>query len=328
MRNYSKVAKQGVLICTAIFGLIVSSSVFAEQLEFRKSESPSTIDYFYQWRDLNDEEQTLSFQLDKQQVGNNYRHFKALRPSLLHMHSLRELKKAVAKLDRRQGQVTLLPRVERIEFNLKSMDQDWIAQTSQTLKDVYESSLTSYLKKEHYIEFDDFKPLSEGITFKPDHVRFILENPEPAMPIIKALKSKLPNATPRQMATFILGWIQTIPYDEIEDRATSNGAGFVPPIHLINQNKGDCDSKVTLMAHLMKIMYPNLRMAIIYLPKHALLGMNISYLQEDETIDIEGYSYALVEPVGPAQVKFADAAESSLRHIKSNMYKTELVKPL
>lgn len=318
--------KTMLCLITSVSFVIHSLPSVAEQLDFRKFESGTDIEYHYEWKDINDDVQTLSFKLDKKEVGNNYRHFKALRPSLLHMYSLRELKKAVAKLDRRQGSVELLPRVEQIEFSLKSKNKDWLKQTSQTLEKVYAESLSSYLKKEHYIEFDDFSPLSKSITFKPDHVRFILENTTAAQPIVDALKAKLPNATPRQMATFMLSWIQTIPYDEIEDRSTSNGAGFVPPIHLLNQNKGDCDSKVTLMAHLMKMIYPNLRMAIVFLPKHALLGMNISYLQDDETIDIDGYSYALIEPVGPALIEFASAAESSMRHIKSGMYKTELIK--
>ncbi|QTH64895.1 hypothetical protein J1N51_05455 [Psychrosphaera ytuae] len=315
-----------ILFASVFFIITNSHYTNAEQLDFSKHETSSTIEYSYQWKDKDDTIQQLNFALDKRLVGNNYRHFKALRPSLLRMYSIRELKKAIAKLDPRKGSVKLLPRVEDIEFEISSRDTSWIKQTSQQLKKVYEQSLKNYLAKELYIEFDDFRPLADTVTFKPDHVRFILEQPEPIQPLIEALKQKRPNATPREMASFLLGWIQTIPYDEMVERATSNGAGFVPPIHLINQNKGDCDSKVTLMAHIMRQLYPNLRMAIIYLPQHALLGMNISYLQDDKTIEIDGYDYALLEPVGPALIGFADAAESSLRYIDSKMYRTELVK--
>lgn len=318
-------------LCLVTIKIVVSLSLifplraYSEQLEFIKSDVGGSIHYYYQWRDLDDNIQELSFALKKSDIGNNYRHFKALRPSLLHMYSLRELKRAIAKLDRKKGSVSLLPRVQQIEFSITSQDPEWLKETQSTLTSVYETSLKAYLRKEHYIEFDDFISTSDVITFKPDHVRFVLEHPEPASPLVTALRDKHPNATPREMASFLLGWIQSIPYDEMENRATSNGAGFVPPIHLINQNKGDCDSKVTLMAHLMRQLYPKVKMAIVFLPKHALLGMNLSYLQSDETIDIGGYSYTLSEPVGPGLIEFADAAPSSLRHIESGLYRTELL---
>ena len=241
------------------------------------------------------------------------------------MYSLRELKKAASKLDPRKGKIKIQPTKEQVEFSIASSDPDWVVDTQRLLKSVHQDSLKQYLKKEYYTEFNAIGelPTSTTLYFKPDHKRFVLEGTEVTQPIVAAVKEKLPNATARYMAEFLLSWIQTIPYDAIEDRATSSGAGFLPPAQVINNNQGDCDSKTVLLAHLMKQIYPQLRMAIIYLPEHALLGINTSVLAEDKSIEIDGLNFILAETAGPAVIPLADAAESSLRFIDSGLYSIE-----
>ncbi|GAA0303499.1 hypothetical protein GCM10009128_23630 [Psychrosphaera haliotis] len=306
--------------------LVISSfSLCAKQLNFNKYNQGNSIEFNYVWLDENEMQQTFAFQLTKKDLSNEYRHFKALRPSLLRMFSLKQLKIAISELDPRAGKVKILPSQTNIEFTLQSQDPKWPAKTEAKLNQVYLDSLKEYLRQEYYIEFNGIigSEQSNTIHFKPDHQRFVNEGTEATAPIIKALREKMPNATARVMAKFLLSWIQTIPYDEMESRTTSNGAGYLPPIHVLNHNKGDCDSKATLFAHIMKQLYPKLRMVMIYLPEHALLGMNVSVLSDDKSIEVDGLNFVLTEPVGPALIPFADAADSSLRYIDSGIYNIE-----
>ena len=161
--------------------------------------------------------------------------------------------------------------------------------------------------------------------YKPDHLRFAKESAEPLKPVLDEIRKKMPRANARGVAVFLLSWLQTIPYDTMESRAESNGAGFVPPLRLIANNKGDCDSKVTLMASIMKAMFPRLKIALIYIPGHALIGMNVSHLTEDEKLEIDGLDYTLAEPVGPGLLPFAQISEQSKRYISSGYYQVELL---
>lgn len=305
--------------------LIFSVHLNAQQLSFDKKFVDGMYHFDYQWVDDKNNTQHFSFALSAKNVNGDYRHFKALRPSLLHMFQVQKLKQAASQLDRKKGHISILPRVNQVEFEIKSTDQDWINEQSRLLTTLYETSVLEYLQQEYYTEFSGFHQISNTKVYKPDHIRFANESKQSLMPIIKAIRAKHPRANARGVAVFLLSWLQNIPYDAMESRAQSNGAGFVPPIRLISNNKGDCDSKVTLMASIMKAMFPRLRIALVYIPGHALIGMNVSHLEEDEKLEIDGLDYTLAEPVGPALLPFAQISEQSLKYISSGHYQIELL---
>lgn len=305
--------------------LALSFGAAAEQLSFKKKLVKDKYLFSYKWKNEKDVQQDLSFVLNAKNVNGDYRHFKALRPSLLHMFQVRKLKQAASQVDPKKGSVTILPRVNRVEFQIRGTDAKWMEQQSLSLEQVYEASLLDYLHQEYYTEFTGFGHVTGTKIYKPDHIRFAKESVDSLKPIIDAIRAKLPRANARGVAVFLLSWLQSIPYDTMESRAVSNGAGFVPPIRLLSSNKGDCDSKVTLMASIMKAMFPRLRIAIVYVPGHALIGMNVSHLEEDEKLEIDGLDYTLAEPVGPALLPFAQVSEQSLKFIASGNYQIELL---
>lgn len=311
--------------CLSIIALVTCFNVGAQQLLFDKTLVSDKYQFDYRWVDDKDNNRSFSFSLNAKNVNNDYRHFKALRPSLLHMFQVRKLKQAASQIDPKKGNVTILPRVNRVEFQIRSTDQTWIDQQSKSLQNIYETSLLDYLHQEYYTEFSGFHQVANTKIYKPDHIRFAKESRTALSPIIEAIRAKHPRANARGVAVFLLSWLQSIPYDTMESRAVSNGAGFVPPVRLISNNKGDCDSKVTLMASIMKAMFPRLRIAIIYVPGHALIGMNVSHLEEDEKLEIDGLDYTLAEPVGPALMPFAQISDQSSKYIASGNYQIELL---
>ena len=133
--------------------LCMSFSGLTKQLMFEKELGAKDYQFNYKWFNDIGMEQTFSFTLDSSTVNNNYRHFKALRPSLLHMYSVRKLKQAAAQLDPKKGNVTIHSRVNRVEYEIRSTEQTWINQQSQKLSKLYETSLLEYLNQEYYTEF-------------------------------------------------------------------------------------------------------------------------------------------------------------------------------
>ena len=329
LKNAKLLVKEAITINRlfgVIFLLLSVDTVTAKQLIFEKKHQGRSTQFNYQWLDADNKKQSFSFNIANARLNGDFRHFKALRPSLLQMHSLRKLKTAASKIDPRKGQVILQPTYDGIEFTVSGTDPIWIETQSAKLQTLYQQSLTEYLHQEYYIEFDSFHSQQEGnqISYKPDHKRFVKESGKTLESVAKALTDKFPRANARTIATFLLSWIQSIPYNRLESRKTSNGSGFSPPNRLLANNQGDCDSKVVLMAALMREIFPRLRIAIIYIPEHALIGFNISHIQGDEIIDIDGLDYSLAEPTGPAILPIAEIAEQSKRYIDSNIYQYEI----
>lgn len=308
-----------------IASILISFSTLAKQVDFEKHAQGATTKFQYIWQDHDNKQHEFAFDLKTENVNGDYRHFKALRPSLLHMYSVKKLKQAASKLDPKKGVVKIHSRVNRVEYEIRSREQSWINEQSDKLSKLYESSLLEYLHQEYYTEFPGFHRANKSKTYKPDHLRFAKESSDSLAPIITAIREKMPRANARRVATFLLSWLQTIPYSTIESRAESNGSGFLPPIRLLANNKGDCDSKVTLMASIMKAMFPRLRIALVYIPGHALIGMNVSHLADDEKLEVNGLDYTLSEPVGPGLLPFATISDNSKRYIDSGNYLVELL---
>lgn len=321
--KYNWLFMKKLLFLTA--SVLVSFSTLAKQIDFEKFPQGDTTKFHYIWQDHENKQHEFSFDLKTKNVNGDFRHFKALRPSLLHMYSVKKLKQAAAKLDPKKGVVKIHSRVNRVEYEIRSREQSWINDQSNKLSTLYESSLLEYLHQEYYTEFPGFHQANNSKTYKPDHLRFAKESADSLSPIIDAIREKIPRANARRVAMFLLSWLQTIPYSTIESRAESNGSGFLPPIRLLANNKGDCDSKVTLMASIMKAMFPRLRIALVYIPGHALIGMNVSHLADDEKLELDGLDYTLSEPVGPGLLPFATISDNSKRYIDSGNYLVELL---
>ncbi|MDP5040425.1 MAG: hypothetical protein NWQ26_06095, partial [Paraglaciecola sp.] len=129
----------------------------------------------------------------------------------------------------------------------------------------------------------------------------------------------------RIYVNLLLSWVQSIPYNELEDRMSSNGAGFLPPLALIRENIGDCDSKSVLTAGLIRSLLPEIKLVMVYLPQHALLGISLPHRSNEQTFNFGGSDYLLMEPTGPALMPLGTVAASSERAINSRLFSYEQV---
>jgi hypothetical protein len=101
----------------------------------------------------------------------------------------------------------------------------------------------------------------------------------------------------RSVLNGLLLFVQSIPYDALGDRADS--AGFLPPIQLLLENRGDCDSKSVLFAALAHQLYPDLPLAMVLLSGHAYVALGFAPEAFDTSLDYDGRRWTVAEPVGP-----------------------------
>ncbi|TKW61443.1 MAG: hypothetical protein DI628_02150 [Blastochloris viridis] len=166
------------------------------------------------------------------------------------------------------------------------------------LDQTYTTSLQRYAKQNYY------RATMEGAnraTIQPDHPAIAVRYTKAMGPVAKAIMEQVPGASesPRAFINAALTWLQSIPYDTLQNRSTSNGAGFQTPYGLIGNNLGDCDTKATALAALIRAAYPTIPLAIVYVPEHAFLGIGLPQTKEDFALRTEQGTFILADATGP-----------------------------
>lgn len=318
-----RLAKRSRALLT-LFSVYVLSALqltWAEQSYFLKTESDSGIKMQYRWQDNFGTNRNLSFELDKEKVASQYKAKRIYRPEIARRYVYIQLQKAAQKIDPREARVKFMRKGSEIEFDVDSSSDDIEIKLKSELKMTEESAFDDYLDQNYYSRYES--PYGQrGV--KPDHQRFVVESVTALLPASQALYEQLDEeSTSRAYVNLILSWVQAIPYNTLQDRMTSNGAGYLPPAELIITNKGDCDSKAVLTAALLRSLLPNLHMAIIYLPDHALLGANLPNFEGEEKVIHGGIEYLLLDPTGPRRMKLGEISDENGRFISGEMYRVE-----
>ena len=294
---------------------------FSQQLTFNKSKQNKEMYFNYTWSDHQEQTQDITFTLPLRQL-NSQTH-KRFVPNLAQRYVYIELHKAARKIDPREARVKIQYRGQDIHVQVTSRSNKLIDKWQRSMNQSQEKATEQYLLENYYSHFRSH--LGQKAV-KPDHLRYISENKAALLPIAQAVYDKLPtNSETRAYVNLVLSWVQSIPYNALKNRLTSNGAGYLPPLSVVNNNQGDCDSKTVLMASLVRSLLPDVKMTMVYLPNHALLGIVLPFRTDEQTLDVKGLDYLLMEPTGPAKIPLGDIANRSANDIAGNMYSLEEV---
>ncbi|ATC93677.1 hypothetical protein [Pseudoalteromonas tunicata] len=307
------------LIISLLLAISYGSALAAFELTEQTLEN--SIVYNYRWQDANDQPQSLSFELDSNVINNANRRFKRYEPNLVLNSVYQALLDKASTYNPREVKIKFKKNHNKLSYSITTKKPELTREVRLALSNTEKNAQQALLKDLSYIAFNS--PWY-GKSIKVDHVQFAAEAIEQITPIADAIKSQLQYHRPRDVINFTLNWVQSIPYQALEDRKTSNGSGFNPPLKVISENSGDCDSKMVLLGAILKNIYPRLSIAFIYLPEHALIGFQLPKLKSDEFTDIEGLHYLLAEPVGPALIPLAEIAPSSAQYVNTQSYYHEL----
>jgi hypothetical protein len=309
-------------ICAVIWLLFTLPLTANSQNFFNLNETQDgQLTFSYQWRDFNDSQQSFDFQVDKReflQPLKRYRGFNLER-------SQRELTHQLNRYIRQQQwqgiQARLTPRQQSVELvTVTSRTQDKQAQLTEykrLLREYYNERWNDYLEANFYRQLT-LPPGEQGII--PDHPGIASEMTAVLRPLIQAIGEQLGNNTQRNYINYIASFIQQIPYNDLNSKLDSRGDGFVPPNQLLYYNQGDCDSKVTLMSSVIKEIIETPKMAIIYLPNHAVFGISISSRSDDISVKHNGVNYILVDVTGPAAMPLGQVGGETEFQINTEQY--------
>lgn len=139
------------------------------------------------------------------------------------------------------------------------------------------------------------------VTF--DLAPLVLDYVEDVAPLADQLREQ--SGTRRRFVDLALSFVQSIPYDE--------EGGFHRPLALLARNRGDCDSKVVLFLALVRAAYPDIDLAVVYAPGHALAGVSLPRGASDWGIRHGGIDYLYAEPVGPQPSRLGERGRIAAR---------------
>jgi transglutaminase-like putative cysteine protease len=120
--------------------------------------------------------------------------------------------------------------------------------------------------------------------------RFVEEDSPTLKPLSNSLLLTSPDKTPRGLASHALGFVQSLPYGtQFKTKTTS-----LTPIGVLVENKGDCDSKSSLLVAILKGMGINSR--LLELPEHMVVGIEVPINLNDAYYQCpDGKKYVVAE---------------------------------
>lgn len=300
---------------------LVLGSAQGEQLAFSKQNTERQFTFNYVWQDQSGQKRDLTLTLPKSEI-NRHQH-KRFMPALAQRYVYVELHKAARKIDPRDAHVSIKSLGQDTQVKITSRSSKMLHKWQQQMQKSKEHAFERYLQENYYAHFQTY--LGQQ-AIKPDHLRYIEENRAALLPLAQAMYEKVPvDSDVRAYLNLLLSWSQSIPYNTLENRLESNGAGYAPPLTVIATNRGDCDSKSVLIATLLRALLPDVDLIMLYLPNHALLGINLPLRGNELAYNIGGKDYQLMEPTGPALMALGDIAASSQRAINNGMYTYEKI---
>ena len=300
--------------------LLLVPLVQAKQLSFTKRASDDKYLFNYHWLDHDKRQQTMSFSLTKQALFERFRMLKVYKGDFAQKAIMREVKKQLTAQPPHGSQAFFLQRDGRMVIQVKGQKEENVALAYQKIKELEQAATTQYFKENY---FQAFITPDQQSGVKVDHINIARDSVDDFKALKPIILDKVSVENIRKVTNYVLAFVQSIPYSTLESRITSSGAGFNSPAKLLWENQGDCDSKMTLTATILRALMPRISMVMVYIDKHAFMGIAIPALAGEMTIEHQGVSYVLAEPTGPALYRLGELAPESELAINQGRYVAE-----
>ncbi len=294
----------------------------AAQSLFKKIIKDDVIELHYKWTDSHDKPQQAKLAFDRKLLNSSFRKFKRYKPHIALRHIEVNLAKSLPTLSERGAQISYKKFHDGIQIFVKGANPEQASRVKHAALLAKNEAESDYLKSAYYIKYQDSFGHS---SVKPDHLQFANSSLLMLTPVAQYIFVHHKNLPTREIVNYLLSWLQSIPYSNLEDRRTTHGAGFSPPNRLLLENQGDCDSKSVLFSAALRTLFPRVGIAIILVPKHALVGVQLPYQQKDDYVKIDGNYFVLAEPTGPALLPLAKITPDSKKHIDAGSFTYELL---
>jgi len=292
----------------------------AKQISFSKHPQENHYIFNYQWLDHNDQPQSMSFALTKPALFERFRMLRPYQSEFAQKTIMRTVRKQLRKEPLNGAQAFFLQQDGKMVVQVKGQENKNVAIAYQKVKEIEQKTTSEYFKKNYY---QLFRTHDEVSGVKINHASIANDSVADFKVLKPIILDKVSIKNIRKVTNYVLSFVQNIPYSTLESRITSSGAGFNPPAKLLWENQGDCDSKVTLTATILRALMPRIDMAMFYIDKHAFIGIAIPASAGEMAIEHQGVNYLLGEPTGPALYTLGELAPESELAVNQGRYVAE-----
>ncbi|MBU2870230.1 hypothetical protein [Colwellia sp. E2M01] len=289
----------------------------AAQLSFTKKKIEQGYQFHYQWLDSNSIQQSMNFTLSNEGLFERFRYFKSYQDNYAQKSIFKGVKKKLRQNPIAHVRIRYRKNNDQFYIEVKGTNEKQVAKAYQLIAKIEEEVTAQYLAENYYQLFTDH---TRNTGIKVNHVTIANDSVADLKPLKSIILDHFSMLNIRKVTNYVLGFVQSIPYSTLESRLTSSGAGFNTPLQVLWENQGDCDSKMTLTASLLRLLMPRIKMALIFVDNHAFIGINIPAKPGEVTLMNNSVRYVLAEPTGPSLLPLGTLPPESELAINQGQY--------
>ena len=287
--------------------LALGGPVAAQQIDFKRVTHRGDETLSYRWRDAARAEHAVSFTLTRAAIGEAEASF-----AEFSMEGMwRQLEAGLRDETRKFGnnaRIELARNGDGLRWTAFAPDKRQSDRLMQLLAERFERDQTVYLSR--YLRRRD------GHRIMVDFAGATAALQSPMRAVAEALGKSAPGLNDdRARLTLALGFFQQIPYARLEDK-DRRGGDFLPAPALLAQNRGDCDSKAVALAAVLRTYTPGRKFAVVTMPGHAILAVDLPSDPEDWAIRADGRQFVALEVAGPAMAGVGQVGAATARMLK------------
>jgi hypothetical protein len=215
----------------------------------------------------------------------------------------------------RQEELDALYREQRQQLEQAYHDAVKSGQPQAELDTVYATIKANFHARTNRLIFERGFRFINDSTMTADIPRIVRDNVTSLRPAALAIlaAAREHGSTADDIIALALPFAQTaLTYEALPPQSQGRlTAGFSPPLEVLLEGRGDCDSKTALLAALL-LNWDQMKLIGIGIPGHYLLGVLRSPGRGDAFYTYNGLTYVLMEPAGPAWLPPGTVAESTL----------------
>ena len=211
------------------------------------------------------------------------------------------------------------------QMSYQTSDAALGAEISQWLSQQRSQRWGEYLAQHYFVQDQD--PMGQAVV-RYDYARLVQTLAPELATLATQLQAVTEQAQPQQsppnaeeqrrLIGWMLDFVQSIPYRALGGEGGSRGLSFLLPRQVLAQNVGDCDSKMVLMAALLRSRFPKLPLQLVLVPNHALLAVGMAAQAEDRQLPNQGG--VLLEVAGPGLYPPGQVAQTTQMYLDSGHF--------
>lgn len=282
----------------------------AKQAEFQRSVGDRRVVYRYAWRQPDGTPERIDFAFDRATVEGLRDAFQGYDPVRQKDHAYRAALDAASRTP--PGIALRLQRSgDDIEIQAEGTDETLMRREMARVQATWKRAAEDYVTESGLIH----RP---GNVVEVDLLRFATEYVDVMRPLALAFARRTQGLDDRTAVEILLGFFQSIPYQDIEP---PRGRGFRTPVGLIEANGGDCDTKAVAFAATLRAMRPTMGIAFVMLEHHVLAAVELPEAAGEYLLRLDRRAHLFVEPVGPGLLPIGHVGEDSYREIAAKRFR-------